>query len=111
MASHYSALRHPTLSASLGRKVRSHPYATGVATAIAALVVSALANRYFANRAERQNPPRGSFLEIDGIRLHYVERGKGEPLVLLHDNGSMIEDFESSGLIDLAATKYRVIAF
>jgi pimeloyl-ACP methyl ester carboxylesterase len=33
------------------------------------------------------------------------------PLVLLHGNGSMIEDFQSSGLIDLAATKYRVIAF
>ena len=40
-----------------------------------------------------------------------VERGSGEPLVLLHGNGSMVQDFESSGLIDLAAKKYRVIAF
>jgi pimeloyl-ACP methyl ester carboxylesterase len=47
----------------------------------------------------------------DGARLHYVERGAGEPLVLLHGNGSMIEDFESSGLIDLAAKQYRVIVF
>ena len=38
-----------------------------------------------------------------GVRLHYVERGSGEPLVLLHGNGSMIQDFESSGLVDLAA--------
>jgi pimeloyl-ACP methyl ester carboxylesterase len=42
--------------------------------------------------------------------VHYVERGKGEPLVLLHGNGSMIQDFETSGLIDLAARNYRVIA-
>ena len=41
--------------------------------------------------------------------MHYVERGKGEPLVLLHGNGSMIQDFESSGLLDKAAKKYRVI--
>jgi pimeloyl-ACP methyl ester carboxylesterase len=45
------------------------------------------------------------------VKLHYVERGSGEPLVLLHGNGSMIEDFESSGLIDLAAENYRVIVF
>jgi len=29
----------------------------------------------------------------------------------LHGNGSMIEDFESSGLIDLAAENHRVIVF
>jgi pimeloyl-ACP methyl ester carboxylesterase len=40
-----------------------------------------------------------------------VERGSGEPLVLLHGNGSMIEDFESSGLVDLAAKNHRVIVF
>jgi pimeloyl-ACP methyl ester carboxylesterase len=45
------------------------------------------------------------------VRLHYVERGAGEPLVLLHGNGSMIQDFESSGLLGMAAQKYRVIAF
>jgi pimeloyl-ACP methyl ester carboxylesterase len=50
-------------------------------------------------------------LEVNGVRLHYVERGSGAPLVLLHGNGSMIQDFESSGLIDLAAKDYRVIVF
>jgi pimeloyl-ACP methyl ester carboxylesterase len=53
----------------------------------------------------------GHFLEVNGVWLHYVERGSGEPLVLLHGNGSMIQDFESSGLIDLAARDYRVIVF
>ena len=30
---------------------------------------------------------------------------------MLHGNGSMIEDVQSSGLIDLAAKNYRVIVF
>ena len=88
-----------------------HPYATAAAVGVAALAVSALVNRRLAKDAERRNPPKGRFLEIDGVRLHYVERGKGEPLVLLHGNGSMIQDFESSGLLDKAAKKYRVIVF
>lgn len=90
--------------------LRSNPYAVAAA-AIGALAVSALVNRQLAKKAERDNPPAGQFLEIDGVRLHYVERGQGEPLVLLHGNGSMIQDFASSGLIDMAAEKYRVIVF
>jgi pimeloyl-ACP methyl ester carboxylesterase len=77
--------------------------------AAGALAVAALLNRQLAKKAEHDNPPTGQFLEVDGVRLHYVERGSGEPLVLLHGNGSMIQDFESSGLVDLAARNYRVI--
>jgi pimeloyl-ACP methyl ester carboxylesterase len=71
----------------------------------------ALVNRHLANNAERDNPAAGRLLDVEGVRLHYVERGSGKPLVLLHGNGSMIEDFESSGLIDLAANNFRVIVF
>jgi pimeloyl-ACP methyl ester carboxylesterase len=39
---------------------------------------------------------------VNGVTIHYVERGVGRPLVLFHGNGSMIQDFESSGLIELA---------
>jgi pimeloyl-ACP methyl ester carboxylesterase len=53
----------------------------------------------------------GKFVEIDGVRLHYIEQGEGDPLVLLHGNGSMIQDFQCSGLIDMAAKTFRVIAF
>jgi pimeloyl-ACP methyl ester carboxylesterase len=75
------------------------------------LAAIALINRHLSNKAEHDNPPAGRFLEVSGVRLHYVERGSGEPLVLLHGNGSMIQDFESSGLIDLAAKDFRVIVF
>jgi pimeloyl-ACP methyl ester carboxylesterase len=67
--------------------------------------------RHLAKKAEHKNPPVGRFLEVNGVRLHYIERGSGDPLVLLHGNGSMIQDFESSGLIELAAKDYRVIVF
>jgi pimeloyl-ACP methyl ester carboxylesterase len=91
--------------------VRSRPYAMVASVAVGALVVSALVNRRMAKKAQQDNPPTGRFVEIDGVRLHYVERGEGEPLVLLHGNGSMIQDFQSSGLITMAAKRYRVIVF
>ena len=78
---------------------------------LAAAAGAALLNHWLARKAERRNPPRGRFIKVQGVRLHYVERGTGPALVLLHGNGSMIEDFQSSGLIELAARKYRVIAF
>jgi pimeloyl-ACP methyl ester carboxylesterase len=86
-----------------------HPYAVAAIVAAGALAATALLNRHLAKKAEQDNPPAGQFLEVDGVRLHYVERGSGEPLVLLHGNGSMIEDFISSGLVNLAAKNYRVI--
>ena len=95
--------RRPALFSNLAASV--------AALAIGALAVSAIVNRQLAKRAQRRNRPIGQFIEVDGVRLHYLERGKGNHLVLLHGNGSMIQDFEASGLIDLAAKKYRVIVF
>jgi pimeloyl-ACP methyl ester carboxylesterase len=95
----------------LPTNVSTHPIAVGVAAAVVALTISALVNRLVAKKAERNNPPMGKFVEVDGVRVHYIERGHGEPLVLLHGNGSMIQDFASSGLLDKAAAKYRVIVF
>jgi pimeloyl-ACP methyl ester carboxylesterase len=80
--------------------------ALGAGLAAAALVV-----RQKTRQAERDNPPLGQFIEVDDVRLHYIERGQGQPLVLLHGNGSMIEDYVISGLVDMAAANYRVIAF
>ncbi len=82
-----------------------------MAMAIVALAVSAIVNRQLATRAERRSRPIGRFIEVNGVRLHYLERGKGNPLVLLHGNGGMIQDFETSGLIEIAAKRYRVIVF
>jgi pimeloyl-ACP methyl ester carboxylesterase len=90
---------------------RQYPVTTAVAAAAGILAATAIVNQQLAEKAQRDNPPQGRFIDIDGVVLHYVERGNGRPLVLFHGNGSMIQDFESSGLIDLAAKNYRVIVF
>jgi len=88
-----------------------HPVGCAIGVGLAALGAMAVTNRVLARQAERATPPVGRFLTIDGLRLHYLDRGAGPPLVLLHGNGSMIQDFASSGLIDMAAERYRVIVF
>ena len=60
--------------------------------------------------AQRAHRIRGRFLDVDGVRLHYLERGSGPALVLVHGLGSMIDDFVLSGLFARAAEHYRVIA-
>jgi pimeloyl-ACP methyl ester carboxylesterase len=77
----------------------------------AALTATAIYVRRQARRAERANPPWGRFVDVDGIRLHYVERGEGPPVVLLHGNGAMADDFAISGVLRRAQKSYRTIAF
>jgi pimeloyl-ACP methyl ester carboxylesterase len=91
--------------------LRSNPGAATIAATGIVLAVSALVNHRLAKKAERDNPPAGRLIKVDGVRMHFVEKGAGEPLVLLHGNGTMIQDFETSGLMEEAAMKYRVIAF
>ena len=40
-----------------------------------------------------------------GTRLHYVEHGRGQPVVFLHGNGAMVEDLLISGIIDRPARR------
>ena len=88
-----------------------YPVTTALAAATGLLAATAIVNWQLARKAQRDNPPIGLFIDVDGVRLHYVERGTGRPLILFHGNGSMLQDFDSSGLIDLAAKSYRVIVF
>jgi pimeloyl-ACP methyl ester carboxylesterase len=83
----------------------------GAAAAGIGLAASFFYVRAKTRQAEAENPPRGRFVEVDGVRLHYIERGEGPVLVLLHGNGVLANDFEHSGLLDRAAQHYRVIAF
>lgn len=79
---------------------------SAVALAGAALIV----NRRAAS-AEKRHPPKGSFVNAAGIRLHYVERGQGRPVVFLHGNGMTVEDMLISGVLGAAADRsFRAIA-
>lgn len=86
------------------------PFGWPARAAGVALGAAALVNGWRTRQAERDYPPAGRFLDINGVRLHYVERGKGPALVLLHGNGAMIQDFAISGILDRLAERYRVIA-
>lgn len=106
--------RHPLPrpAAHLPTRPRQQAPGLGRLAAVAGLLaLSALVNHRLARQAERRNPPQGRFLQIDGVRLHYMEVGEGPVLVLLHGNGSMIEDFTSSGLVAKAARDHQVIVF
>ena len=81
------------------------------AVLLAILGIIALFVRYRAQRAEAEHPPAGQFIEIDGLRLHYVQKGNGTPVVLLHGNGTRAEDFRGSGVFDRLAIDHRVVAF
>jgi pimeloyl-ACP methyl ester carboxylesterase len=67
----------------------------------------------FSFAAERKHPPIGKFIECDGVRLHYLERGDptGPSVVLFHGNGSLIQDLILSGLVDRLAGHNRVLCF
>ncbi len=52
----------------------------------------------------------GQFVSVEGIRLHYVARGAGAPVVLLHGNAGSVDDF--APLLDvLGAQDFRAFAF
>jgi pimeloyl-ACP methyl ester carboxylesterase len=78
--------------------------------AAAVLAASWLLVRSKTQQAERDNPPRGRFITVDGVRLHYLDQGDGPALLLLHGNGVTAEDFRNAGLLDQLAQDYHVIA-
>jgi pimeloyl-ACP methyl ester carboxylesterase len=83
-----------------------------LAATAAALAAAALYNTYRARQVERRHPPAGRFLEVAGVRLHYLERGEGPPVVLLHGNVVTAEDWVLSGVLDRVAERgHRVVAF
>ena len=78
---------------------------------IAALgLTSAALVQYLSRRAVALRKTIGGKLRVSGHTVQLVDRGTGPCVVVLHGNGSMLEDLSSSGLLDQLAEKYRVIA-
>ncbi|CAH2603594.1 Alpha/beta hydrolase [Rhodovastum atsumiense] len=78
---------------------------------VAALAALAVANHFLTRRAERRHPPEGAFVEVDGVRLHYSDRGTGSPVVLIHGNAVTGDDWNTSGLAQRLLPHHRVIIF
>src|SRR5436309_5156471 len=80
---------------------------------VVVLILLVVGNIAFSVLAERNNPPIGAFTDCDGMLLHYIDRGDPAApcVVLFHGNGSMIQDFTISGLVDRLAHGNRVVCF
>ena len=78
----------------------TRPLVSGKAVLLGAVALAALAlgNHAAARRAERRHPPQGRFIEVDGVRLHYTDRGAGQPIVLVHGNAVTGDDCDTSGV-------------
>ncbi len=94
------------------RPARRGRSVTGPALLAGALGLGGLALlNHRAGRRATARLPRHHFVRVDGVRLHYIEQGTGTPVVLLHGNGAMAQDFAASGLLQRLAARHRVIAF
>jgi len=86
--------------------------ATLLAVVVAAAVLVAgyyvYATWRIARRAERLVPPPGKFIEVDGHRIHYVERGQGRPLLFVHGLGGT--QFHFRPLFPELEKEFRLIA-
>jgi pimeloyl-ACP methyl ester carboxylesterase len=82
-----------------------------IAWIVLAAVVLALIVYIAAKVVERRNPPLGNFVEVDGTTLHYVERGSGSPVLFLHGNATMLQDFVLTDAFAAAAGRHRALVF
>jgi pimeloyl-ACP methyl ester carboxylesterase len=73
-------------------------------------VTGKLKKAYEASSVARDHPQAESrFVTVDGARLHFVIKGAGQPVVLLHGNPGSCEDW--SRLYGPLSARYRVFAF
>jgi pimeloyl-ACP methyl ester carboxylesterase len=55
------------------------------------------------------SPPASAFLDLDGLRVRYLARGAGSPLLLLHGWGGRLENF--AGLVSHLGGTHAICAF
>ena len=78
--------------------------------AAALTLTTACTAQYRETKAEEQYPPMGQFLDVGGTQVHYVTKGAGQDIVLIHGASGNLRDFTFS-LVDKLAVRYRVTAF
>lgn len=61
-----------------------------------------------AREAERLVPPDGRYIRVDGARLHYVDKGSGPTIVMIHGLAGQLRNF-GYAMLDTLAQDHRVI--
>jgi pimeloyl-ACP methyl ester carboxylesterase len=73
--------------------------------AVAGLVVF---TAWTARKVEKNLPPRGRFIDIDGARIHYLDEGAGPVLLLVHGLCGQMHNFTYS-LLGKLKDDFRVV--
>src|SRR6187549_683774 len=60
------------------------PCGLRILRAISAILLMAWAAALFDSRPASAQAPQGKFADVNGVKLHYLVAGKGDPVVLLH---------------------------
>ncbi len=87
----------------------SYRWTVGLLLGAAALTSAALValTALETHRVQRLVPVDGEFVEVDGVRLHYVCRGQGSPIVMIHGLGGQLRNFNY--LVEELAEHHRVV--
>lgn len=80
-----------------------------VAAALIWLVWGAIVTRNTARNVAKAVPPRGKFIQISTGQLHYIDKGQGPVVLMIHGLGAQLGNFDT-GLADDLAQDFRVIA-
>jgi pimeloyl-ACP methyl ester carboxylesterase len=72
------------------------------------LGVLALFSHRTARRIEAFLPPAGIFVEVEGLRLHLRDEGRGPALLMIHGLGGQMAHFNYGAMRELAR-RYRVV--
>lgn len=78
--------------------------------AIVLLLCLVVVHHYQLRKAERDFPPKGAFITVEGVKLHYIQQGSGRPVVFLHGGILTGDDFESV-MKNTEKAGYQAIAF
>jgi len=116
---HFAALEQPGLlladmrrffaSRAVADETPKRTIALRTAGVVAATLATAAAyTRATTNRIEQDVPADGRFLDVAGARIHYVDRGTGPAIVMMHGLGAQLRNY-SYGVADALAGEYRVI--
>ncbi|WP_203292134.1 alpha/beta fold hydrolase [Maricaulis parjimensis] len=87
---------------------------TVAAIIVGSLVAAVLAAWWFtrsvAKKVEASLPPKGQFTDVPGGRIHWIEKGEGHPVVMIHGLAGSHANFTYAMLDKLAEKGYRAIA-
>jgi pimeloyl-ACP methyl ester carboxylesterase len=82
----------------------------GLAVALVGVILAGLVlfTAWTARRVEKALPPRGRFIDVDGARIHYLDKGTGPTLLLVHGLAGQMHNFTHS-LLGKLMRDFRVV--